>query len=118
MRKVWGRLVNMLLIEGAYIKMLSMFYRVLVHVVLLFGSDSWVLPEVMEKTVEGAHTVFMCQIMGKRALQNPDRTWVKLDAGELRVSLWMHSLAMYLVHRQEKVSQWVYMLYILIVCTR
>ena len=108
----------MLLIEGAYIKMLSMFYRVLVHVVLLFGSDSWVLPAVMEKTVERAHTVFMCQIMGKQARKNPDRIWVTLDAGELQISVWIQSLAMYIGHRQEKVSQWVYLHPILKVCTR
>ena len=47
--------------------MLVVFYREVFQAVLLFDSVSWFLLEAMEKTVEGAHTGFLCQITGKQA---------------------------------------------------
>ena len=41
-QKVWGILGKILQREGADTKVLEMFYRVVVHKVLLFGSESWV----------------------------------------------------------------------------
>ena len=38
----------------------------------------------MDKTVEGAHTGFLCQIMGKPAQWNMGGTWVKPAAGEVK----------------------------------
>ena len=51
--------------EGLVIKLLEMFYRVVVQAVLLFGSKLWVLLAAMEKTAEGAHNSFLQQITGK-----------------------------------------------------
>ena len=51
------------------------FYRVVVLVVLLFGSDTWVLSTVMEKQLSGVHTSFMPKVMGKRSKRRSERTW-------------------------------------------
>ena len=82
--KVWGRLVKILQREKAYIKVLDIFYRAVVQLVLLFGSESWFLSEETEKMVEGAHTGFLCQIMGKRARRNTGGMWVTISTGGLR----------------------------------
>ena len=42
---------------------LSMLYRAMVQVVLLFGLVYWVLPASIKITVEGTHTGFLRQIM-------------------------------------------------------
>ena len=39
-------------------KWLKMLYMAVFQAVLLFGSESWILLEEMEKMVEGAHTIF------------------------------------------------------------
>ena len=44
-----------------------MFYRALVQAVLLFGYETWVISEAMEKKVEGIHMGFLRHITGKRA---------------------------------------------------
>ena len=51
-----------------------MFYWAVVHAVLMFSSESWVLSKVMEKMAEREHTGFLSQIMGKKERRNPDRT--------------------------------------------
>ena len=74
----------MLQIDGGEIKVLEMFYMEVVQEMLLIGLDYWLLLEAMEKTVEGAHTGFLCQIMGKPAQWNMGGTWVKPAAGEVK----------------------------------
>ena len=46
-QKSWWRLVKMLQREGADTKVLVMFYRAVFQVVILFGSESWVLLAAM-----------------------------------------------------------------------
>ena len=60
-----------------------MFYRSVLQEVILFGSDYWFLLEAMEKTVEGAHTGFLHQIMKRRARQIKGRMCVPSVVGEV-----------------------------------
>ena len=43
--------------------------------VLLYGLETCVLLEKMERKVEGIHTGFLCHITGKRERQRIERTW-------------------------------------------
>ena len=52
-----------------------MLYRAVIQAVLLFGSETWILLEAMERKVEGTHTCFLRQIMGTRAQRLADGTW-------------------------------------------
>ena len=65
-RKVWGRLGKILRREGPVPRVLEMFCRVVIQVVILFGLDTWVLLAATERTVEGTHTGFLRHITGKR----------------------------------------------------
>ena len=51
--------------EGAESKVMEIFYRALVKVVLLIGLECWVLSATMERMVEGTHTRFMKKNNGK-----------------------------------------------------
>ena len=62
--------------EGVYIKVLEIFSMVVLEAVQLFGSESWFLLEATEKTMEGAHTGFLHQIMGKWARWIMGGMWV------------------------------------------
>ena len=84
-----------------------MFYRVVVQAVLLLSSESWVMSEEMEKTVQGAHTSFLYQITGNWVRRNTGRTWVTPSSrgvGEVAV---INSEATYIGRRQGTMAQWV-----------
>ena len=46
--------------------MLASFYRVVVQLILLYGSEMWVLSVLMANRIEGTHMEFMQMITGKR----------------------------------------------------
>ena len=86
--------------------------------VILFGSESWVLPMAMEKTAEGTHTNFLRQITGNRARRRTDVTWVTMEAKEVWEAAGTQSAATYIVCRYRTVAQWVALRLIFEVCVR
>ena len=61
--RVWGILVKMLRRELSDPKVVEMFYREVIHVLLLFVLDAWFLLAAVERM----HTGFLRKITGKRA---------------------------------------------------
>ena len=55
---------------------MTVLYRAVVQLVVLFGLKSWVLSTAMEKTVEGSHTGFLQQTTGNQARQMIGGIWV------------------------------------------
>ena len=53
--------------EVVYLIISAKFYRVLVQVVLLYGSKNWVLKAGIMKNLEGVHVSFLQQVTGKQA---------------------------------------------------
>ena len=66
--------------EGDYRKVAAMLYRAVTQAVLLFGLKTWVLLTEMERTVEGTHTSFLRQTMGKQVRRKADGKWVSPKA--------------------------------------
>ena len=64
-----GGLGTLLQQEGADPKVLASFYRAVVHAILLYGSETWVLSESMAKRIEGNHTELLQMITGNRMKQ-------------------------------------------------
>ena len=73
-RSIWKRLGKMLIWEGADSRVSYLFYRAVVQVVLLFGSESWALSEAMIGVVEVTHVGFLRQITGNQARRQVDGT--------------------------------------------
>ena len=67
MRQIWRRLGKLLRKEGAYLIISEKFYRAVVQVVILFGSENWVLMAVIMQNIEGVHVRFLQQVTGKKA---------------------------------------------------
>ena len=65
----------MLIWEGAYPRVATMFYRTVAQAVLLFGSETWVLSKIMDRKMEGTYMGFLRQITGKQARRKADRIW-------------------------------------------
>ena len=74
-RLVWGRLGTLMRREGAEPRVLEMFDRAVAQAILLFGSDTWVLSEAMDRKVDVTHTCFPQHITGTRAQRIADGTW-------------------------------------------
>ena len=104
--------------EGTYIKLLAMLYREVFQAVVLFRSESWVLLEEMDKTVEGVHTSFLRQITGKRARRNTDSTWLTPASGEVWESMLMQLLYTYIGCIKGLVDQWASLSPIFELCSR
>ena len=49
--RVWNRLGGLLHRDGADLRVSTMFYRVVVQIVLLFGAETWVLSEAMSRNL-------------------------------------------------------------------
>ena len=68
MRTFWRAGVEKLLRrEGADPRVAAIFYRLVAHAVLLFGSETWVISVEMERKAKGTHMGFLRQITGERA---------------------------------------------------
>ena len=65
-RRVWIRLGKLLRREGMEQQVSAMFYQAVVQVVLVFGSDTWVLLEAMYQKLEGVHVGFLIQGTGQK----------------------------------------------------
>jgi hypothetical protein len=50
-------------------------YRTVIQAVLLYGSESWVLKQQMERSLESFHHKCARYIMGQHIQKNTDGTW-------------------------------------------
>ena len=83
-RSVWKRLRTMIQREEADPRVSAMFYGAVAQEILLYVLETWVLSAAIKKKVEGAHTVFLSQIMVKRAQKILYRTWETPGAAVVR----------------------------------
>ena len=58
-RQVWGRIGNMIQREGAEPDISAKLYCAVIHEVLLFGEENWVLSAPMLQILEGVHVEFL-----------------------------------------------------------
>ena len=55
--------------EGAYPRVSAMFYLAVVHAVLIFGVETWVLLKATSWKLEGLHVGFLKQIIVHRSVR-------------------------------------------------
>ena len=106
-RRVWNRLRKLLRREGAEPRVSAMFYRLVVHTVLLFGADTWVFSEAVSRNMEGVHVGFLRRITVHRAVRQEDGTWRQVAAEKLLEKSGTKPLGTYVDRRQETVAEWV-----------
>ena len=73
---IWERLGKLLRREGGDPIVVEMLYREFSQAVLLFDLGTRLILAVMERKVEGTHTVFLGHNTGKRERRNADVMWV------------------------------------------
>ena len=64
-RTVWGRLRKVIRKEGVPAPVAEMFFQAVVAAVLLYGSESWVLPHAQHVRLEGFHVECARRLTGR-----------------------------------------------------
>ena len=75
-RGKWGHLAKILGMEGVDNTMKGGLYVVVSQVVLLFGSEPWVLTPPLEKALEGFHHQSTRRMVDMGPKRHPHRTWI------------------------------------------
>ena len=75
-RKKWARLTRVLGREGEDAQALGMFYIAVVQVVLLYGSETWVMYPRIGKTLGGFHHRVACILKRRKPWRDQDGMWV------------------------------------------
>ena len=92
------------------------FYHALVQVVLLFGSEIWVLTAAMLHKIEGFHISFLRKVTGMKAQRLGDKTWQQEGVEKVLQAAWTKPLQDYTNMRQARVVEWVDLQTIFKVC--
>ena len=71
----WGWLSRILSREGADPKVSGNFYKVVDQAVLLFGAETWVLTQRMERALDSFRSRVMRRITGKQPWRQTDGRW-------------------------------------------
>ena len=71
-RKSWGRLSQVLGREGANPKVSGNFYKAVAQAVLLFGAETWVLTQRMDKALDRFQSRVKRRITGKQTRRKTD----------------------------------------------
>ena len=74
-RKSWGRLSQILSREGAYLKVSGNLYKAVTQAVLLFGEETWVLTQRMEKALDRFQSRVARRLTGKQPWIRKDGSW-------------------------------------------
>jgi hypothetical protein len=74
-RGCWARILCVLRAENASPRMSGMFYKVTVQAVLLYGNETWSLPPLSVKRLEGFHIRAAWRMSGLQPEKKPDGSW-------------------------------------------
>ena len=94
------------------------FYRAVVHTILLYGSETWVLSAAMERKAEVMNIGLIGQIKGKRARRLGDRAWETPIAEEVQEAVGTQSDMTYIGRQKATMTQWVALRPLFEVCAR
>ena len=73
--KIWARLARILIREGAMPRGLEMLFNAVVQVVLLFGSETWVLTPRMGRYLGNFQNRVARRITERKSKRQEDRGW-------------------------------------------
>ena len=96
----------------------AVFYRAAVQAVMIFVSETWVLLAEMAKRIEGFHVGLLCQVTGKTARQQWDRTWKRKGAASVIREKGIHNFGEYINRRYTTVAEWISLRSIYKVCEK
>ena len=106
-RKSWGRLSRVLGREGSDPKVSGNFYKAVAQVVLIFGAETWVLTQRMEKALDSFQSMFARRLTGKQPRRKTDRRWDYPPLAEALGEAGLEGIRKSVTRRQNKVAQYI-----------
>ena len=90
--------------EGAAPQVSGFFFKVVIQVVLIFGSDTWVVTPCMGKALGGVQTQVMRRLTGKIPLRTTDGKCRYASAAAARVAAGFLTMEEYVRRRHNTVK--------------
>ena len=102
----WARLARVLRQEDIQPSIASIFYKVIIQAVLLFGSETWDVSPSMLARFEGFHYRAACQMSGRRARRGRGNggEWVYPPSREVRKAANLQLVSYYLGKRRARIA--------------
>ena len=83
----------------------AMFYKAVVMAVLLYGSETWVLPAAEMRALEGFHVAAARILTGMRPKQRRNGTWVYPKSKEVLAKAKLRTIEEYIAVRRTTISK-------------
>ena len=117
-QKSWGRLSRILGREGEDPKVFGNFYKAVAQAVLLFGAETWVLTQRMEKALDIFLSRVVRRLTGKQPRQRTDGSWYYLPLAEALGEAGIEGIRKSVTRRQNTDAQYIATQPILDLCER
>ena len=101
---MWGRIRKIIERENVPAPVAGMFYQAVVAAVLLYGSESWVLPAAQLARLEGFHVECARRLTGMRPHKRGDR-WVYPKSADVLRAARLQPLEYYIHKRRATVAK-------------
>ena len=106
-RKSWGHLSWVLRREGADPKVSVNFYKAVAQAVLLFGEETWVLTQSMEKALDSFQSRVARRLTGKQPWRRTDGGWDYPPLAEALREAGMVGIRTSITQRQNTAAQYI-----------
>ena len=117
-QKSWGRLSRILSREGSDPKVSGNFFKAMAQAVLLFGAETWVLTQRMEKALDSFQYRVARRLAGKQTCRQTDGSWDYPPLVEALVEAELEGIRKSVTRMQNTVAQYIATRPILDLCER
>ena len=104
-RGVWARVSKILREENVPPRVGGMFYRGIIMSVLLYGSETWCLPQAEMRALEGFHVAAARVLTGMRPKQAKDGTWTYPHTEEVLKRAGLRTISEYIGQRRTSIAR-------------
>ena len=118
LRKSRAQLMRILVREGVNLRVYGMFFKAVVQVVLLFGSETWVMTPCMEWELGIFQRRGVQHITGRQPRRHTEGGWDYPPLVTAMEEAVFEEIGVYILKRQNKVAQYISMRPILDLCER
>ena len=106
-RKSWSKLMRILVREGDNLRVSGMFFSTVVQVVLLFGSETWVMTPCMEHALGSFQHRVAQRITGRHPRRHEEGGWDYPPLVTAMEEAFFEEIGVYILKRQNKFAQYI-----------
>ena len=106
-RKSWGRMQGILRREGATPRISGNFFKAVVQQVLLFGAETWVVTQKMERVLSALLHGAARRLTGRQARREKDGEWYYPSLEGAMKEVGLTDIQTSIMRRQNTVAQYI-----------